>query len=99
MLDNQVGNRLLKKREIGLALERLTHRRAIQGAISLRTSGAHRRPLAPVQDTEMYAGSIRSPCHPSAQRIDFLHQVTLANSANRRIAAHLPERLDILRQK
>jgi hypothetical protein len=47
----------------------------------------------------MYAGSIRSPCHPSAQRIDFLHQVTLANSANRRIAAHLPERLDILRQK
>ena len=33
------------------------------------------------------------------ERIDLLDQVALANAADRRIAAHLPERLDAVREQ
>ena len=37
--------------------------------------------------------------HRAAERVDFLDQVALADAADRRVAAHLPERLDALRQQ
>ena len=37
--------------------------------------------------------------HRAAQRIDFVGQVALADPADRRVAAHLPERFDVLRNE
>ena len=47
----------------------------------------------------MNARRIRGPPHQSVQRIDLPDQVPLANSANRRIARHLPDRLDPMSQQ
>jgi hypothetical protein len=43
----------------------------------------------------MPASSVASAMAPP-ERIDLLHQVTLADAADGRIAAHLPQRLDIV---
>ena len=37
--------------------------------------------------------------HGAAERIDLLDQVPLADAADGRIAAHLPERLDVVREQ
>ena len=37
--------------------------------------------------------------HHAAERIDLLDQVSLADAAYRRVAAHLPQRLDVVREQ
>jgi hypothetical protein len=37
--------------------------------------------------------------HRAAQRVDLLDQMALADAADRRVAAHLAERLDVVRQQ
>ena len=37
--------------------------------------------------------------HRAAQRVDFLDQVPLADAADRRVARHLAQRLDVVRQE
>ena len=42
---------------------------------------------------------VRGPRHGAAERVDLLDQVALADAADGRVAAHLPERLDVVRQQ
>ena len=44
----------------------------------------------------MDAGAVRGLSHRAAEGVDLADEVTLADAADRRIAAHLPERLDAL---
>jgi hypothetical protein len=44
----------------------------------------------------MNTGVVSRKRHCAAQGINFFYQMTLANTADRRITGHLPERLDIL---
>ena len=46
----------------------------------------------------MPAASI-ARAHYATERIDFARQMTFADTADCRVAAHLPERLDILRDQ
>ena len=52
-----------------------------------------------VEDAELDAALVGGDRHRAAQRIDFLDQVALADAADRRVAAHLSERLDVVRQQ
>ena len=58
-------------------------------------SGA-RRPdggaLGRVERAELDAGTIDGARHRAAERVDLTSQVALADAADRRVAAHLPER-------
>ena len=47
----------------------------------------------------MYAGPVNRTSHQAAERIDFSCQVTLADTADRRVATHLTERIEILRKQ
>ena len=67
--------------------------------VGLRAGGPHRRPLRAVEDAELDPGLVGGHRHGAAQRVDLLDQVALADAADRRIAAHLPERLDAVRQQ
>ncbi len=60
-----------------------------------RTAG----PLLAVQGAELNARLIGGARHRAAQGIDFLDQVALADAADGRVAAHLPQRLDIVREQ
>jgi hypothetical protein len=82
-----------------LTLHRFAHRGLVEDAIRLRSGGAHGRPLAAVEDAEMDAGTIGRARHQTTQGVDLLDQMTLADAADGRIAAHLADGLDIVRQQ
>ena len=98
-LDHQVIDGLLEQREVGLVFQPAADRRLVEDAVGLRPGGAHRRTLGAVEDAELDAGLVRGDRHGAAQRIDFLDQVALADAADRRVAAHLPQRLDVVGQQ
>ena len=98
-VDEDVVHRLLKQPKIRLLLEPAADRRAIQHAISLRAGGAHRLALARVEDAKLDAGLVGGCCHRTAQRVDLLDQMALADAADRRIATHLPQRFEAVRQQ
>ncbi len=99
VLDHQVGALLLEQGEIRLVLQEPTDGGLVELPISLGASRAHGWTLAGVQGPKLNAGAIGGARHRPAQRIDLAHQMTLADAADRRVAAHLPERLDALRQQ
>ena len=71
----------------------------VELAVGLRARRAHRRTLAGVQRAELDAGAVRGARHRAAQRVDLLDQVALADAADGRVAAHLAQRLDALREQ
>ena len=91
-----VIDRLLEQRQIGLVLQPPPHRRLVQHAVGLRPRGAHRRPFRGIEDAELDARLVGGRRHRPTQRIDLLDQMALADTADRRIAAHRAERLDVV---
>ena len=95
-LDDQVGDLLLEEHQVRLVLEPRADGLAVQLAVGLGARGAHRRTLAGVEGAELDAGEVRGARHGAAQGIDLPHQVSLADAADRRVAAHRAERLQAL---
>ena len=71
----------------------------VQNPIGLRARSTHGGPLARIEDAELNARFIRGQSHCATQGIDFLDQVPLADPADRRVAAHLAQRFDVVRQQ
>src|SRR5690606_31501937 len=57
------------------------------------------RTLTGIEDTEMDAAAVGRPRHDPAHGIDLLDQMALADPAASRIAAHLANGLDVMRQQ
>ena len=72
---------------------------ALYSARSAWRAWRARPALGRVQRAPLDAGAIGRTRHRAAQRVDFLDQVALADAADGRIAAHLPERFDVVRQQ
>jgi hypothetical protein len=51
----------------------------------------HRGTARPVEQAELDAGVIRYPAHQAVESIDLAHQVALAQPADRRVARHLAD--------
>ena len=97
--DPQIIDRLLKQLEVGLTLQQRPHRRLVQHTIGLGARGAHRCAFARVECTKLNAGAVGGVCHNPAHGVDFLDQVALADAADGRIARHLADGLDIVREQ
>ena len=98
-VDGEIVDRLLEQREVRLVLEAMADRRLVEHAVGLRARCAHRRTLAGVERPELDARLVGRERHRPAQRVDFPYQMTLADAADRRIAGHLPQRFDVVRQQ
>jgi hypothetical protein len=94
--DQDIVYRLLKQRQIGLALEHRANRSAIQNPVRLGASRTDRGSFAGVEDTKLDPSHVGGEAHGAAQRIYFLDQVPLADPADRRIAGHLTQRFDAM---
>jgi hypothetical protein len=90
---------LLEDVQAWLILQGMADIPPVQHPIGLGTCCAHRRPLAGVEHAKVDAGPVRGTRHDATQGIDFLYQVTLADAANGRIAAHLAEGIDVMRKQ
>ena len=95
----QVGDLLLKQPQIRLRLEPPAHRALVELAIGLGAGRAHRRTLARIERAKLDACRIRGQCHDAAERVDFLDEMALADAADGRVAAHLAESLDVVREQ
>ena len=72
---------------------------AVELAIGLRARALDGGTLGAVQQAELDAGGIRHPAHQAIQRIDLAHQVTLAEPADGRVARHLADGREAMRDK
>ena len=93
---DEVGDLLLEEPQVRLRLEQPADGALVELAVGLRAGGAHRRSLAGIQGAKLDARLVRRQRHGAAERIDFLDQMALADAADGRVAAHLPERLDVV---
>ena len=59
----------------------------------------HRRPPARIQQPELDPARIRHLAHHAAQRVHLAHQVSLGDPANRRVAAHLRNQIQVQRKQ
>src|SRR5690606_13929300 len=75
------------------------HRLAIEFAIRLRTGAAHCRPLSPVEEAKLNAGRVRDTAHDPIERVDFANKMALAEAANGRIAGHLANGFNLMRDQ
>ncbi len=99
IVEREIVDRLLEQREVRLAFEARPDGLTIEHAVRLRAGGAHRRSLARVEGAELDASLVGGKRHGSAQRVDLLDEVPLADSADRRITRHLTERFDAVGQQ
>ena len=98
-LHHQVIDRLLEQPQIGLVLQHAADGRLVQNAVGLRTGGAHGRALAGIENAKLDTCLIGGQRHRTAHRVHLFDQVALADAADRWVAAHLPQRLNVVREQ
>ena len=87
-VDDQVIDRGLEHGEVGLRLDHLADRHAVQVAVGLAAGGTHGRALGGIERAPLDAGPVSGLGHRPAQGVDFLDQVALADATDGRVAAH-----------
>src|SRR5690606_4496898 len=97
--DHEHVDALPEQRAKRLALEDATERLLVEHANGLRAGRTPRGGPAGVQHLEMTPGGIGRDGHRAAERVDLLREMRLADPADRRVAAHLAEGLDVLRDE
>jgi hypothetical protein len=98
-VQGQIVDRLLENRKAGLRFQVAPDRGLVQRAIRLAAGRAHCRTFRRVQRAPLDAGAIGCAGHDAAQRVDLLDQMAFADAADRRVATHLAERFDVVRQQ
>ena len=88
LLDDQVVHLGFDHSQIGRLADRLLHRRRIELAVGLGARAAHGRAFAAVEHAKLDAAGIGDAAHQAVQRIDFAHQMALAEPADGRVAGH-----------
>ncbi len=97
--DDQVVAGFGEDGQIGLIFQSTADGLLVQNAVGLGAGGADGGAFRCVEDAELDAGFVGRRCHGAAQRIDLANQMALADTADRRIAAHRPERVEVVRQQ
>src|SRR5262249_52291587 len=98
-VDRQVVDGLLKEREVRLVFEPPADRSLIENPIGLRASRPNRGTFARIERPKLDAGLVGRDRHCAAERVDLLHEMALADAADRRVARHLAERLDAVSEQ
>ena len=79
-------------------LQDVLHAKLIGFLIALGARGADAWTLASVEKAPLNSGGIGIKTHCASQGIDFANHVALAQPANRGVATHLADRVEILGQ-
>ena len=96
ILQQQVVHRLLEQVQTLLTLERLPYCRLVKHTIGLGTGRTHGRTLTGIEDAELNPRHVGRTGHQSTEGIDLLDQMTLADTPDGRVTAHLADGLDVV---
>src|SRR4029077_129357 len=72
---------------------------AIELAVGLRPRPPDGWPLRPVEQPELDSGAIRDDPHDAVERIDLAYEMAFAQAPDRRVARHLADGLDLVRDQ
>jgi len=75
------------------------HGFTIETPVSLGARPTNRRPLSPIEQTELYTGTIGHASHQPIERINLTDKVTLAKTTNGRITGHHAYRCRLMRNQ
>ena len=95
-LKHEVVHRLLKQPEPGLVFQAAANGGLVQHAVGLGPGRTHCGALAGVENPELDAALVGGQRHGTAHGVDLLDQMPLADAADRRVAAHLAQRLNVV---
>ena len=95
ILDDEVLDRLLDHLKVRLREDRLLHMTAIELAVRLRARPLDSRTLGAVEHAELNTRPVDHAPHQPIERIDLADEMPFAEAANRRIAGHLADRLEL----
>ena len=84
-LQNQIRNFRLLDLQVRLRFQHIPHLQPVRLLIALRPRRPYRRTARRIQQTELYADGVGHFAHDAAQCVHLAHQVSLGDSADRRI--------------
>ncbi len=99
VFDQQVLDRLLPQHEVWLFLDDPLHLELIKLLVGLGPRAVHRRAFAAIEQPKLNAGGVDRAAHRPAEGIDLTNNLPLGDAADRRIAAHLCNRVAISGQQ
>ena len=97
--DDHVGDRARHQAESVGGGQQLSHGRPVQRAVGLRPRPLDRRSLAAVENPKLNPGAVDGPRHQAIQGVDLAHQMALTQAADGRVARHLAQCCQILRDQ
>jgi hypothetical protein len=98
-IEDETRNGSLHSLQASVLFEKRSDRTSVEAAVTLPAWSPDSWPLAAVKHAELHHGEVGSPSHDSSERIDLADHGALCNAANRRIARHLPDRLERARNQ
>jgi hypothetical protein len=98
ILDENLSHVALVKIQIWLRFQQPFHPELVGLLVALRTGGLNAWTLGGVQHAELNARGVRVQSHQSTQGIDLADKMPLGQPADRRVAGHLSDRVQILGQ-
>jgi hypothetical protein len=98
-VDDQIVTGLRENRQLWLILQATANRLPVEDTISLRARRTHRRTFARIQRTKLDTRLIGRLGHRPSQGVDLFDQMPFANAADRRIAAHRTQGIEVVRQQ
>ncbi len=96
--DKQPFHACLAHPQVARGLQYALHPRTIGGLVSLSAARTDRRSLAGIEEAELDSGLVDSEAHLAAERVDLAHQMSLADSADRRVTGHLADVIQVERE-
>ena len=99
LFDDQTFNHFLAKRQILLLLDPQLHPELVSLFVRLSPRTVHRRAFATIQHAELNSSLVDTASHFAAKRVDLPNDLPLRHASDRRVAAHLPDRVAVHRQQ
>ena len=85
--------------QIWRCFEHAAHLGAVQTAVGLGPRRLDRRAARTVKKSKLNARPVNHAAHNTAERVNLANDVSLGNTADRRVTRHLPDKVQIDRHK
>ena len=85
----------LEERQVLLRLEQAAHEHAVGMLVALGAQGADGRSFAGVQLADLDLGAVGVAAHFAAERVDLTYEVALGGAADRWVAGHLGDGVEV----
>ena len=95
VFNNQIRNFRLLDFQVGLRFQHFAHFQPVGLLVALGAGRPHGRAARGVEQPELDADGVGDFAHDAAQGVHFADQVSLGNAADRRIAGHLGNEVDV----